>query len=180
MPAALAGVVAIAAVVRIHDIVANPPGFFADEAAYGYNAYTILHTAKDEFGKTLPLFFESFGDYKTPVYIYSLVPFIGVLGLSELPVRLTGALYGVVTVAAVYLLVKELFGQRSTALVAALILAISPWHIHYTRTGFGEIAVHVFFLVLALYFFLVGTRRPPFLVAAALALALALYSYRAA
>lgn len=180
MPAALAGVVAVAAAVRIYDIVANPPGFFADEAAYGYNAYTILHTAKDEFGTTLPLFFESFGDYKTPVYIYSMIPFVGILGLSELPVRLTSALYGVMTVAAVYLLVKELFGQRSTALVAALILAISPWHIFYTRTGFGEIAVHVFFLVLALYFFLVGTRRPPFLLAAALALALALYSYRAA
>ena len=180
MPAALAGVVAIAAVVRIHDIAANPPGFFADEAAYGYNAYTILHAAKDEFGTTLPLFFKSFGDYKTPVYIYSIVPFVGVFGLSELPVRLTSALYGVMTVAAVYLLVKELFGQRSTALVAALILAISPWHIFYTRTGFGEIAIHAFFLVLALYFFQVGTRRPAFLLAAAFALALALYSYRAA
>ncbi len=180
MPAALAGVVAIAAVLRIHDIVANPPGFFADEAAYGYNAYTILHSAKDEFGTTLPLFFESFGEYKLPVYVYSLVPFVGVLGLSELSVRLTSALYGVMTVVAVYLLVKELFGQRSTALVAALILAISPWHIYYTRTGFGEIAVHVFFLVLALYLFLVGTRRQPFLLAAAFALALALYSYRAA
>lgn len=179
-PFLLAGIIALAAVVRLYDIAANPPGFFADEAAYGYNAYTILHSGKDEFGRTLPLFFESFGDYKTPVYIYSLVPFVAALGLTEVAVRLTSAVYGILTVLAVYLLVQELFKQRYLSLTAALLLAVSPWHIHFSRTGFGEVTVHVFFLVVALYLFALGLRRPMVLPAAALSIVLALYSYRAA
>lgn len=178
--ALLAAILVLAAVVRVYDITDNPPGFFCDEAAYGYNAYSILHTAKDEHGETLPLFFRSFGEYKLPVYIYSQTPLIALLGLSELPVRLATAIYGVLTVAAVYLLVRTLFRQQGLALVAAAVLAILPWHIHYSRTGFGEIVAFPFFMVLGLYLFLLGTRRPLYWLAAALTFVLTLYSYRSA
>src|SRR3990172_7352515 len=146
LPAALAAILLLAAVVRVYDIGANPPGFFADEASYGYNAYTILHTGKDEYGARLPLFFQAFGEYKLPVYTYSIVPFIAVFGLTEVAVRLTSALYGVLTVLAVYLLVRALFQQRGMALAAAAILAILPLHLHYSRTRLGEIIAFPFFL----------------------------------
>ena len=180
LPISLAGIIILAGVVRIYDIGANPPGFFADEAAYGYNAYTILHTGQDEFGKTLPFFFESFGEYKLPVYVYSIVPFVAAMGLSEVAVRLTSALYGVLTVVAVYFLVQALFGRRPLSLTAALFLATQPWHTFYSRTGLGEITVHAFFLTLALYVFILGTTRPRFLLFSALLFAVALYSYRGA
>lgn len=178
--ALLAAILVLAAVVRVYDSTDNPPGFFCDEAAYGYNAYSILHTAKDEYGETLPLFFRSFGEYKLPVYIYSQTPLIAILGLSELPVRLATAIYGVLTVAAVYLLVRILFREQGMALAAAAILAILPWHIHYSRTGFGEVIAVPFFLVLSLYLFILGTRRPLYWLATAVALVLTLYSYRSA
>ena len=168
LPFALAGIAILAGVVRIHDIGANPPGFFADEAAYGYNAYMILHTGQDEFGKTLPLFFESFGEYKLPVYVYSIVPLVAAMGLSEVSVRLTTALYGVLTVVAVYFLIQALFNRRPLSLTAALLLATQPWHIFYSRTGLGEITVHAFFLVSALYVFVLGTTRPRLLLFSAL------------
>ena len=57
--ALLAAILVLAAVVRVYDLTGNPPGFFCDEASYGYNAYTILHSAKDEHGETLPLFFRT-------------------------------------------------------------------------------------------------------------------------
>ena len=59
----------VAGILRIYDISANPPGFFADEASFGYNAYSVLHTGKDEHGQ-IAVFFEAFGEYKLPVYIY--------------------------------------------------------------------------------------------------------------
>ena len=178
--AALAGILALAATVRMHDLVANPPGFFADEASFGYNAYTILHSARDEHGSLMPLFFRAFGEYKLPVYIYSQVPLIAVLGLSELPVRLTTAIYGTLTVLAVYLLVAELFRDRLLALAAAATLAVLPWHVFYSRTGLGDITTHLFFLLIGLYFFIAGTRRPAWWLASGLAFMLALLSYRAA
>lgn len=180
VPALLGGILLLAAVVRVYDIVGNPPGFFADEASYGYNAYSVMHTGKDEHGATLPLFFEAFGEHKLAVYTYSTIPFISLLGLTELAVRLTSAVYGVLAVLAVYLLVRALFKERALALTAAAILAVLPWHIHYSRTGFGNITAHLFFLVLGSHLFVVGTRRPLYWLASALAFVLALYSYRSA
>jgi tetratricopeptide (TPR) repeat protein/4-amino-4-deoxy-L-arabinose transferase-like glycosyltransferase len=180
VPVTLGLIVVLAAVVRLYNLVENPPGFFADEASFGYNAYTILHTGKDEFGARLPLFFKAFGEYKLPVYIYSQVPFIAVLGLSELPVRLTSAVYGVLTIVAVYFLMRVFFQKDGPALAAAATLAVSPWHIFYSRTGLGDILVHAFWLTLAIALFVLGTRRPVFLVASALAFVFALFSYRAA
>jgi 4-amino-4-deoxy-L-arabinose transferase-like glycosyltransferase len=167
-------------VVRVYDIGGNPPGFFCDEASYGYNAYSILETGKDEHGARLPLFFRAFGEYKLPVYTYSQIPFIAAFGLSELAVRLTTAAYGVLTVLAVYLLVRALFRREALAVAAAAVLAVLPWHIHYSRTGLGEIIVYPFFLTLSLYLFHLGTRRPRWWLAAGLAFGLTLYSYRAA
>jgi 4-amino-4-deoxy-L-arabinose transferase-like glycosyltransferase len=178
--ATLIAILVLATVLRVYDIGGNPPGFFTDEASFGYNAYTILHSGKDEFGVRMPLLFRAFGEYKMPVYIYSQVPFIALLGLSELPVRLTTAFYGVMTVLALFLLVRELFKNDGTALAAAAVLAVLPWHVHYSRTGLGDITAHVFFLVLGLYLFMVGLRRPAFWIGTAVAFVLAIYSYRSA
>jgi 4-amino-4-deoxy-L-arabinose transferase-like glycosyltransferase len=177
---ALGAITVLAAVLRVYDIGANPPGFFADEAAYGYNAYTILHSGRDEFGNILPLFFKSFGEYKLAVYTYSVVPFVAVFGFDEVAVRLTSAVYGVLTVVAAYALMEALFGRRPLSLTAALILAIEPWHIHYSRTGLGEIPTHAFVLTLALAVFVMAVSRPRLLPVAGLLFALSLYSYRAA
>jgi 4-amino-4-deoxy-L-arabinose transferase-like glycosyltransferase len=180
VPATLFAILVLATVLRVYDIGGNPPGFFTDEASYGYNAYSILHHGRDEYGARLPLFFKAFGEYKMPVYIYSQVPFIAILGLSEVPVRLTTAFYGIMTVLALFLLVRELFKNDGTALASAAVLAVLPWHVHYSRTGLGEITIHAFFLVLGLYLFMVGLRRPAFWIGAAVAFVLAIYSYRSA
>ena len=180
LPLTLGAILVLAAVVRCYHLVQNPPGFFADEASYGYNAYKILHTGRDEFGARLPLFFKAFGEYKLSVYIYSQVPLIALLGLSELSVRLTSAIYGVVTVFAIYLLGRALFDDKAAGVAAAGVLAISPWHIFYSRTGLGEEIVWPFFLTASLYLFLVATRKPVLYPIAAAAFGLTFYSYRPA
>ena len=40
------------------------PSLNPDEAALGYNAYSLLKTGKDEHGISWPLHFKSFSDYK--------------------------------------------------------------------------------------------------------------------
>lgn len=180
LAAAVVAVLALAAVVRVVSLADNPRGFFCDEASVGFNAYSILHSGKDEWGVRLPLFFRAFGEYKLGLFIYSEVPFIAALGLTELAVRLTSAVYGTLTVLALFLLGWALFRHRGAGLASAFFLAIMPWHIHFSRTGFGEIVVFPFFLAVGLCLFLLGARQPRYWPAAAVVLGLTLYSYRAA
>lgn len=177
----LAGIVLLGALVRIIGISDNPPGFFTDEASIGYNAYTILKHGTDEHGEPWPVLFQAFGEFKLPVYIYGSVPFIMVLGLTEFAIRLASATFGIAAILTVFLLANAVFRHRGVALAAAFFLAIMPWHIHYSRTGFGELISFVPFIALSLYLFIRGVRGDSrFIIASGVAFGLTLYTYRAA
>jgi len=171
----------LAALVRTIGISDNPPGFFTDEASIGYNAYTILKHGVDEHGESWPVLFQAFGEFKLPVYIYGTVPFVMVLGLTESAVRLASATFGIATIVTIFLLAGAAFQQRAAALAAAFFLAIMPWHIHYSRTGFGELISFVPFITLSLYLFIRGIRDDGrLLVLSGAAFGITLYTYRAA
>src|SRR3989344_3648253 len=85
-------IIIVGGFLRMYQLHDNPPGFFADEASVGYNAYKIATTGKDEHGAVLPVFFQAFGEYKGPIQTYLTVPFITLFGLSELAVRLPSAI----------------------------------------------------------------------------------------
>lgn len=148
---------------RFYKITDIPHGFFADEAANGFNAYKLLMTGADEYGVPHPFFFRSFGDYRNPVAIYSMIPFIAIFGLNEFAVRLTMVAYGSATIFIVFLFVRELFWntpryfKETTSLASAFFLSVSPWHIHFSRTGF-EFVPMLFFLTLALVLLLHSIR----------------------
>ncbi len=134
---------------RFFKISTNPPSLYWDEVAMAYNVQSILDTGADEYGHKFPFFFESFQDYKLPGYIYSLAFVARFFGLNELTVRLPAILYGTGTVAFIFLLADRLFNKRA-ALLSAYSLAISPWHIQFTRAGF-EASGALAFLILGLY-----------------------------
>jgi len=151
-----------------------------DEAAVGYLADLILHNGKDQFGEFLPLFFRNFGDDKLPLVVYADVPFVAVLGRTEFAVRFMVALAGSLTIVTTYLLGKELFRRELPSFLAAASLAIMPWHIHYSRTGFGETVIFLLLLSFGLYLLLKAIRLETSLLPAAFTFAFSLYSYRAA
>lgn len=176
----ITSIITLAAVLRFHELGTNPPGLYWDEAVFGYDAYSILKTAQDHHGRFLPLFFESFGDWKLPVYHYLLVPSIATFGLSEFAVRFPSALFGTATVVIFWLLVRLLTGNLPLASFAAFFLAISPWHIQFSRGGF-ESTVGLFFVVSGIYLFLWGLEkhRRLILTFAFLLFTLSMYSYHA-
>src|SRR3989304_8617971 len=90
------------------------PALNADEAAIGYNAYSLIQTGLDEHGNSWPIHFQSFNDYKPGLYFYLVLPLVKILGLNAWAVRIPGAILGVATVYIVYLLVKELLQDRFT------------------------------------------------------------------
>ena len=53
-----------------------PEGFYSDEALYGYEAYSLSKTGRDQFGYEWPISVAGFGDYRPAAYIWATVPFI--------------------------------------------------------------------------------------------------------
>ncbi len=178
---AVIGILIIATGLRLYKLSEIPPGFFSDEASVGLNSYTILTNGTDEYGTPYPVFFRAFREYKNPIGIYTTVPFVAIFGLNEFAVRFSSVFFGLLSICAIYLLVKQLFEGNShkeyIALFAALFLAISPWHNHFSRAYLEALMPFVFLMTLALYFFLKAQDNERFLPLSIATFAISTYSY---
>lgn len=175
-------IILLAAVLRFWQLGVNPPALSWDEAAWGYNAYSLGQTGRDEFGELLPFsYLESFGDFKPPVYAYLAILPVKIFGLNEFATRFPSAFLGTLTVLLTYFLVKELFKKKeSLALVASFLLAISPWHIMLSRAAF-EANVASFLIIAGVSFFLAGIRKKSWLLLlSAVSFALSLQTFNTA
>lgn len=161
---------------RVYRLVDLPAGFFCDEAGNGYNSYSLLHSGRDETGARWPLYVWSFQtSYKNPVFLYSTMLPMALLGASELAVRLTAALYGFATVVAMFFLGRALMGPI-VGLIAALLLAVCPWHLHFSRIGF-ELITLPFFFTMAVTCLVRWTQGRRSLAQAMVLFGLCLYTY---
>jgi 4-amino-4-deoxy-L-arabinose transferase-like glycosyltransferase len=154
----LIAILILGALLRLSWLGSIPAGFFRDEAAIGYNIFSILKTGKDEFGIRFPLFFRSFEVFFLPLYFYLSVPLIWLLGLSEFSTRLLSSLSGIAVLYLIYLIVNKIWNKKA-ALFATFILSISPWHIYYSRGAFeGNLALTLF--TAGFYFLLKFLDKP--------------------
>ncbi len=128
----LSGVLVLGIFFRIWEIGKIPQGFYSDEALYGYEAYSLLLTGKDQFGNKLPSSIAGFGDYRPALYIYFTVPFIKFFGLNEFATRLPSAIASCLTLLFLYLFTRKYFHTK-IALYSVFILVISPWSIFFGR-----------------------------------------------
>lgn len=161
---------------RVYKLGAIPSGFYSDESLYGYEAYSILQTGKDQYGNFLPLVFKAFGDYRPGLFIYTLVPFIKLFGLTEFATRLPAALFSLFTCVAIFLLSFELWRKFWAATLASFLFAISPWSLQFARMS-HEANIATFLVVLASYLFIKGSKRHLFLILSLILFSLSLYSY---
>lgn len=135
---AFVAILLTAAALRLIALDAVPPGINHDEASNGYDGYSLLKTGRDRWGVPFPVVLEAFGraDYRGAVYAYLTIPFHAIAGPERLvwSTRMPAAVFGVITVWALHALVARL-GDRTTALWAMLMLAVSPWHVQLSRFG---------------------------------------------
>jgi 4-amino-4-deoxy-L-arabinose transferase-like glycosyltransferase len=181
----LFSIILVALFLRFWQLGQNPPSLTWDEAAWGYNAYSLGIDGRDEFGRFLPLdYLESFGDFKPPMYAYLDVVPVKLLGLNEFATRFPSALFGVLTVLATFFLTQRIFYKskfsKSYALFASGILAVSPWHIMLSRAAF-EANVASFFLICGVWLFLAGVQEKKWhLILSAVSFALSIYTFNTA
>lgn len=186
----LAIVIAVGAFFRLESLTHLPIALFGDEIDVGYQAWSLITTGRDYMGHLLPTYIQSLAEWRAPLLMYLTAPFVGILGPTDLAVRLPVALTGIASIYLIYLLSKSLFiSQRSFLvgssqpsqvpkdlsatparrllvglqeshlkffpLLSALLLALTPWHIHYSRAAF-EVVPLVFLILLGAYLFLRG------------------------
>ncbi len=167
----------LASFLRLYKLDQVPPGVNRDEASIGFTAYSLIQTGKDEYGRPSPVSFQSFGDWKLPLYIYTTVPFVKTLGLTEIAVRLPSAIAGIAAVGLTFFLAESFFSSELLSFVSMLMLAISPWHIHLSRVE-SESNVAVLFIIIALLFFFKALKKKPiFLIGSAFFFGLTYFTY---
>lgn len=136
---------AAGALLFIWQLTSIPSGVYVDEAVTGYNAYSLLVTGRDEWGKAFPILFRYFGSWLPWLNLYFLVPAVKVLGLSALAVRLPAAILGVGVILVTYVLITLKTGKKWVAGLGALFLPVVPWMVFNARLGYEEMLGYILF-----------------------------------
>ncbi|NCN87452.1 MAG: hypothetical protein GW941_01000 [Candidatus Pacebacteria bacterium] len=136
-------IIILAIFLRFYQLGNIPIEINRDEASLGYTAYSILQTGTDEHGLKWPINIESFGDWKLPVYVYTLIPSVKIFGLTSWAVKLPSALAGVgiVVLSGIVSWIltfhwKDLKKRYLLSLLVSLMIAISPWNIHMSHMAY--------------------------------------------
>lgn len=170
----VAGVVVAAYGYRLGEL---PSGLFVDETSVGYNAQALLRTGADQYGETLPLFFRSFGDYKSPIHVYAVAGSVALFGPTAFAVRLPPCLFAFATAVIFFLFIRSLTGRPILARWLAVALLLAPPFFVYGRHAVSEASTLPFFLVLALWALLAFERNPRWRSALAAGAAFGIYTY---
>ena len=154
-------ILAIATFFRLWQLDQIPPWLYPDVAMNGNDA---LQSLKSNDFKLFYL--ENNGREGLMIWLIALSFWI--FGVSVWSIKIVAAIIGILTVLGLYLLTKELLsnyyeaGSRrmnlkneAIALLASFFLAISFWHVNFSRLGFRAILLP-FILVFAFYFLFKG------------------------
>jgi mannosyltransferase len=100
---------------------------------------------------------------------------IAIFGLSEWSARLGPALIGIITVPVLFFMVRKIFGIN-VALIASLLLAISPWHLYWSQNArFYAALLLLYSLTLFSFYLWVDKREKKYLALSAVFLAVAIW-----
>ena len=139
----LLGIIVLAGFLRVwrldqHDVV-------TDEVFYGYRSIALIDSLNSPYQSTPFEWFEeipwwahvSFHDHP-PLGFWVQHLFFKVFGNDLLAMRLPFALAGVASVLLIYFIAKRLFASEKVGLGAALLLAVSNYHVWISRIGLQE------------------------------------------
>lgn len=155
----IAAATLLAAALRFFRLGSSPPGLNQDEAINAWNAWCLLRTGHDMTGASWPVFYShAIGDNRTTLLFYLMMPFQAAFGLSVWTTRLPAAFFGTLGVPLIGFVASRWWGWRA-GVVAAVLLAVDPWHLFMSRWGIDG-SVTPFFALLPLAL-LVAARLAP-------------------
>ncbi len=152
-------IISIAGFFRLYKLSSFPPGLYPDEAMNGNNALQALDepsSAPAFSGAPLKAVAGGFKIFypenngREGLFINIQALSIKIFGIHSWSLRIVSALFGILTVVGLYLLAREIFEWRIAAL-SSFLLAISFWHVNFSRIGFRAIMLP-FIMVYGFYF----------------------------
>jgi 4-amino-4-deoxy-L-arabinose transferase-like glycosyltransferase len=135
---------------RFYHLQNTPPGLYPDEAMNGVNALVANDTGNYQI-------FYPENNGREGLFIGIQAISVKIFGNHPWALRGVSALIGVLTVIGLYMLTKELFDWHIAAL-ASFAMAISFWHVSFSRIGFRAIMVP-FVMVYAFHFLWRGIKN---------------------
>lgn len=135
---------------RLWELSSAPPGLYSDEAMNGNNALEAISTGEWKW-------FYPENNGREALFINIQALSLKIFGNENWALRLISALFGILTILGLYILTKEIFNKK-IALFSAFFLAVSFWHILFSRIGFRAIMAP-FFLTWALGLLLWASRK---------------------
>jgi hypothetical protein len=145
--------------------VTNPDFVYYDEGLYLIHNIKLLYFLDANPPHTFALWMESLGacwqaalsDTKTLwFFLVSLRVFICGVDCLVFP-KVLSAVFGALTIPVVYVFGRRLFSSRSAGLLSAVLLAVLPGHIYYSRLGLQE-ALSALCFSLGFFCYLTGRR----------------------
>ena len=164
-------IIAVAIFFRFYQIDVIPPGLWVDEAMNGTDA---LHVVDDRD----PKIFYPDNNGREGLFISIQGLSVWAFGNEAWALRVVAGLFGVLTVAGLYILTKELFSSWHIGAISAFLLATSFWHVNFSRISFRAIMLP-FIIVWAVYFLWKGIKKSHFsdFIAAGIFAGLGFYTY---
>ncbi|MCP4536122.1 MAG: hypothetical protein GY832_03155 [Chloroflexi bacterium] len=141
----LVAILLLAALLRLYQLDAIPPGLTHDEASNGHDAAAVLQGVR-------PIYF-TIGYGHEPLYTYSVALTMLLLGPTDTALRLTTVAWGLALILLTYEFARRLFGSLP-ALFAAAWMAVSFWCVMTSRVGLRAVTLAVTFTASALCFWL--------------------------
>lgn len=162
-------ILTVSFILRFYKLGLIPQSLYWDEVSIGFNAYSVLKTGADEWGRRFPFFFEAFNEFKFPVAIYLTSFFIKIFGYTDFAVRFASAFFGSLAPLAFYFFSKKVIGvyvskslgkfRSKIGIFSAFILAVSQWSIQFGRAEF-EANIALFFEIAGLYLLINFLEKP--------------------
>ncbi len=177
----LLAILLLAACLRLCKLGSVPQGLYIDEIAMLVDAKSVSQSGLDMHGRPwYQVMYPSYGDYKLPMYLWLASISVKLFGVSDFALRLPSALAGIATVLVAGLVTRELIADKKlkdlAQLSTMLVVAITPWSIMFSRTGF-EGHVGQLLLAISVWLALASRRRWWLVIPSAVIGGLATYSY---
>lgn len=125
--------VLIGVLVRVWQFGAVPGGFNQDGAMAAVDAKAMADYLTDRFGTFMPVHLSAWGfSQMSSLLSYMMAIFIKLFGLNPITARAPQLVMSLLGGAFFYLFIRDLFG-KGAGLIAAMFVAINPWHVLQSR-----------------------------------------------
>lgn len=143
-------ILVVALFMRAYRLDAMPPGVYLDEADNGVWGLRFLEAPYSPFTDNR--------DSNATLHYQLLGLALRVFGVEPSVLRGFDVPVGLATVLVFYFLAREMFGVPA-AQIGTFLLAVSRWHVHFSRLAFVEIVPVPLFQALVIYFLWRGLRE---------------------